>query len=177
MSVIGELGAVDYYRMKVKNMDRQSRRDGATIFPTGVPFAHAYIDMLRKQYQGTELSLQADIDMCTFAVQEVLKIYNIGEHNAEHPIWKALSPESKSLFSTLIRSKFKVADVILEHYPSPIYGTKFGKTFQDWCKNFVLQTYKSVTSHPAKEIFRVTLPILVRSLPVAVYLLPYVACK
>jgi len=178
VTLFGEMGALDYYRMKLKSMERRSRRDPREIFTTGAKFALRLFEILRKQYQGTELSVPEDVDICAYSIQELLRIYRVNIEKEESLIWKGLTFESQVIFQSLLTSLYCIKDVDVQSaYPSPLYGSMSGRTFQDWCNNFILKLYTFMKSSQSKEIIRCTLPILVRSLPVATHLLPVVAGK
>ena len=160
-------------------MERRSRRDPTEVFTAGPKFAIKLFEMLRKQYQGTELSVPEDMDICAYSIQQLLEVYCHQSVNLDQdPVWRGLSVQAKRLFPPLLESRYCIRDITpLVSYPTPVYGSQYGKTFQDWCNNFVLKLYNIMVPSRSQLIIRFLLPTMVRSLPIATYILPYVTCK
>lgn len=74
------------------------------------------------------------MDRFALAIQEILKTQAISPeaNSPKHHIWAKLPDAQKELMLPLLSSCYTMVQSIESIPVSPIYGSKFGTTFQNW---------------------------------------------
>jgi hypothetical protein len=71
-----------------------------------------------------------------------------------------LSDSVREILSPLMSSMYRHNPKPMPPLAFPIYGTAFGKTYQDWLVNFSICLIESIRDQKAKDIFSACLPAL-----------------
>ncbi|KAG0411510.1 hypothetical protein HPB47_011364, partial [Ixodes persulcatus] len=168
----GELGAIDPGRLELKALSTGE----AVVVHTGIDdenFAYDLLQRLCRSYLAAEDSRVQDCS--SYAIQEVLKIYNCSDSQSKsgQSLWKRFSSDVQELFTPMLSSRYK-ANSVSEKYPHPLFGSAYGPNFRDWLANWTLDLLDKVKEKTAVDVFRACSLVLKNDSSLALFLLPRV---
>lgn len=78
------------------------------------------------------------MDRFALAIQEILKTYKISPEKTSsgHRLWNTLSEAQKQLMLPLLSSKYTITQPLEHVNISPIYGSRFGLTYESWLHKY-----------------------------------------
>ncbi|KYB25791.1 Serine/threonine-protein kinase ATR-like Protein [Tribolium castaneum] len=131
--VIGELGAVE-----PAHLPRKYAQNGRffTFFMDDDGFITNALSELTRALQGEKNTV--NMDRFAVAIQEILKNHDISsdESSARNDLWKQFPESQQELMLPLLTSRYIVSEMQEMDFPSPIYGSPEGSTFQTWLYNW-----------------------------------------
>lgn len=74
------------------------------------------------------------MDRFSLAIQEILKVHGISPdvNSPKHNLWVNFPEAQRELMLPLLSSRYTMAQPLGNVAVSPIYGSKYGGTFQTW---------------------------------------------
>lgn len=72
------------------------------------------------------------MDRYSLAIQDILKLYGISPAN-NSALWNEFPESQKEVMLPLLSSRYMIAQPVLaSNFPTPIYGSNSGASFQSW---------------------------------------------
>ncbi|KAB7496008.1 Serine/threonine-protein kinase ATR [Armadillidium nasatum] len=145
--------------------------------------AESFVTDLVKELARSFLSASdANAQTCaSYALQEILRIYKIGPTSSRnaasvgHIVYSKLSSNIQEILKPLQTSKYTISSASQRspsNFPSPIYRSRYSKTFNHWVINWTCSLIEMVTGNIAKQVYASCKPLVRRDTTTALRILP-----
>nr|XP_037273743.1 serine/threonine-protein kinase ATR-like [Rhipicephalus microplus] len=169
----GELGAIDPGRLELELLNTEE----AVAVHSGVDDKSFAVDLLQRLCRSYLAAEDSRVQDCSsYAIQEVLKIYNCNEIKSTlgRNLWKSFSPEVQEIFTPMLSSRYIMSNSASVEYPHPLFGTSYAQNFRDWLANWTLDLLDKLKEDKALKVFRACSLVFKNDSNLALFLLPRV---
>ncbi|KAJ8944483.1 hypothetical protein NQ314_009467 [Rhamnusium bicolor] len=169
--VFGELGAIE-----PSHLPRRYTQDDTSFsfFISEDSFIISALNELIKAMQ-TEKNTQ-NMDRYALAIQEILRDHEISpnQSSSKNYLWHQFPESQREVMLPLLSSRYMIAQpVSANNFPTPIYGSNIGASFQSWLYNWTASLISSL-SNEHKQLLTVCLPSMKQDKRILMHFLPHI---
>ncbi len=157
---LGKIGAVDPGRLDFQGGRNPNQTN--VNFLLHITSSEFCVKLILELVRAHQSSRQPFIlENCMYSIQEIIKIYEVRpETEFGAGVLESLSDSVREILSPLMSSMYRHNPKPTPQLTFPIYGTSYGKNYQEWLVNFSICLIENISDEKAKDVFTACLPAL-----------------